>query len=853
MNDLDRHGRGTRWVEDIRRDLRHTLRVLARNPEFAAVVVLTLGLGVGAATAVFSVVNAVVLRPLNAPDADRLVRSLTVYNGRTTDMPSAYTLKVWKDLRDVFEDVSAHRLDSVPLMGTSEPEQVSVGRVSEPFFRLFGATVIAGRTFSPDEDLPNGSAVVVLSYGLWVRRFGADTSIVGQRVALGSVPHTVIGVIASDFDSEQFEPRPDLWVPLQADPDHFDGGSIYQVTARLRPGGTPAAANAALAVEYARLTTARDGTQSQEARQGRWLAEPLQTAMVRSVRSSLNLLLGAVAFLLLIACSNVANLLLVRAETRKREMAIRAAIGAGRTRLVRQLLIESLVLSAIGGAAGLAIGVVATQMLLRLYPGSNPFMLGALGSIPRIGDAGAAVTVDWRVLGFALLVSIGTGVLFGLVPSRHVGGPQLNPLLQQSHSRLGGSRRRFDARALIVIAEVALAVILVVGATLLILTSVAVRRVDPGFKSENVITMRMAVSGTRFDTRAGISELARAGVDRVQAIPGVVRASTTCCMPLETVWQLPFVIGSRRGEGLTQAGAMTFHGFGGWTFVSPGYFDVFGIPILKGRDFSFADDANAQGVVIINEAMARRYWPTADPLNDELIIGRGMRAAYDEEPVRRIIGIVGNVRDTGVRDAARPAMYVPMAQEPDGVTSVNVKLLPLVWLVRTATPPQLLSAPIKTALESSVGQLPVTRIRSLTDVVDESNAPIRFNTWLMTAFGFCALGLAAIGVYGLAAYWVQQRSREIGVRLALGADAFGIGAMVVRQGMRLAAIGVGIGIVGALGLAQTIRGLLFGVPANDPIVFVSIAFVLSLVALAAVSIPAWRAGRIDPLQALRTE
>jgi len=853
MSELDRHGRGARWMEDIHRDLRHTLRVLTRNPGFAVVVVLTLGLGIGAATAVFSVVNAVVLRPLNAPHADRVVRSQSVNNGRITDMPSAYTLKVWQDLRDVFEDVSAHRLDSVPLMGVSEPEQISVGRVSEPFFRLFGASVIAGRTFSVDEDRPNGSAVAVLSYGLWVRRFGADTNIVGQRVALGSVPHTIVGVIASDFDSEQFEPRPDVWVPLQADPDHFDGGSIYQVTARLRPGVTPAAANAALAVEYARLTTARDGTQSQQARQGRWLAEPLQTAMVRSARSSLNLLLGAVAFLLLIACSNVANLLLVRAETRKREMAIRAAIGAGRTRLVRQLLIESLVLSALGGAVGLAVGVLATQVLLRLYPGSNPFMLGALGSIPRIGDAGAAATVDWRVLGFALLISIGTGVLFGLVPSRHVGGPELNPLLQLAHSRLGGSRRRFDARAMIVIAEVALAVILVVGATLLILTSVALRRVDPGFKSENVVTMRMAVSGTRFDTRAGISELARAGVDRVQSIPGVVRASTTCCMPLETVWQLPFVIGSRRGEGLTQAGAMTFHGFGGWTFVSPGYFDVFGIPILKGRDFSFADDGDAPGVVIINEAMARRYWPTADPLNDQLVIGRGMRPAYDEEPVRRIIGIVGNVRDTGLRDAARPAMYVPMAQEPDGVTSVNVKLLPLVWIVRTATPPLQLSAPIKTALESSVGQLPVTRIRSLTDVVDESNARTRFNTWLMTTFGFCALGLAAIGVYGLAAYWVQQRSREIGVRLALGADAFAIAAMVVRQGMRLAVFGVGIGIAGALGLAQAIRELLFGVPANAPVVFVSIPLLLSLVALAAVSIPAWRASRIDPLQALRTD
>jgi predicted permease len=298
---------------------------------------------------------------------------------------------------------------------------------------------------------------------------------------------------------------------------------------------------------------------------------------------------------------------------------------------------------------------------------------------------------------------------------------------------------------------------------------------------------------------------------------------------------------------------MSFHGFGGWTFVSPGYFDVFGIPILKGRDFSFADDANAQGVVIINEAMARRFWPNGDPLNDQLIIGRGMRPAYDQEPVRRIIGIVGNVRDTGLRDAARPAMYVPMAQEPDGVTVVNVKLLPLVWIARTTPDPHLLSAPIKSALESSVGQLPVTRIRALTDVVSESTARTRFNTWLMTAFGFCALGLAAIGVYGLVAHWVQQRSREIGLRLALGANATGIATMVVGQGMRLAAIGVGIGIAGALGLARAITSLLFGVPANDPIVFVSIPLLLSFVAFVAVSIPAWRASRIDPLKALRIE
>jgi len=623
------------------------------------------------------------------------------------------------------------------------------------------------------------------------------------------------------------------------------------VTARLRPGVTVKQANAALAVQYARLTQAGDRTaSSSNTPSGAWIAEPLQNAMVGSARASLNLLLGAVAFLLLIACANVANLLLVRAETRKREMAIRAAIGAGRLRLFRQLVIESLVLSALGGAVGLGVAVVATPALLRLYPGSNPFMLGALGSIPRIGDSGAAVTVDWRVLAFAMLISIVTGVLFGLMPS--VGASDLKPLMH--HSTIGsGARRRFNARAMFVIGELALAVILVTGASLLILTSLALRRVDPGFNPEHVITMRMAVSGTRFETRAGISELARAGVERVEAIPGVVRASTACCMPLETVWQLPFVIASRSGAGLTQAGRMSFHGFGGWTFISPGYFDVFGIPILKGRDFSFADDASAPGVVIINEAMARRFWPTGDPLNDQLIIGRGMRPAYDQEPVRRIIGIVGNVRDTNLRDAARPAMYVPMAQEPDDVTVVNVKLLPLVWVARTATDPHGISGPIKSALESSVGQLPVTRIRTLTDVVSESTARTRFNTWLMTAFGFCALGLAAIGVYGLVAHWVQQRSREIGLRLALGAEGAGIARMVVRQGMTLAAIGVAIGIVGAFGLARTIRGLLYGVPADDPVVFVSIALLLTLVALAAVSIPAWRASRIDPLDALRVE
>jgi predicted permease len=575
--------------------------------------------------------------------------------------------------------------------------------------------------------------------------------------------------------------------------------------------------------------------------------------MVGGIRSSFNLLVGAVAFLLLIACANVANLLLVRADVRRREMAIRAAVGAGRARIIRQLLIENLVLAFAGGAIGLIAGPLAIRALLSFYPGNNPFMLGSSGApIPRIGEAGAAVSLDWRVMGFALLISIVTGIAFALLPSAKVARDDVAATLQRSGHAESGVRRT-GGRSVLVMIEIALAVLLVVAAALLIRTSIAVQAVQPGFDPNGVLTMRMSVTGTRFELRDGISELASNGITQVQAIPGVIRASTACCMPLETVWQLPFVIASRAGEGLTRAGAMSFHGFAGWTFVSPGYFDVFKVPILRGRDFSPRDTASAPGVAIINEAMARRGWPTSDPLNDRLIIGRGMRPAYDAEPVRQIIGIVGNVRDRGLTQDARPAMYVPMAQEPDGVTVANVKLLPLVWIVRTAGDPYALSPQIERALQSASGGLPVARVRTMGDVIVESTARARFNTWLMTAFGMCALVLAAIGVYGLVAYWVQLRSREIGIRVALGAESSRIAAMVALQGLRLVIVGVAVGLASAFALARVIAGFLFGVPARDPIVFVSVPAVLAVVALVAVWMPARRASRIDPLLALRTE
>jgi predicted permease len=835
-----------RGLEEALQDARYAIRTLRKAPGFAMVAIVTLALGVGANTGLFSVANTVLIKPLDVPAPDRLVRSVTSMNGVVQNISSPLTFKIWQDADAIFDDVSAHRLDVVNLLDGSTPQQAAVARVSEAFFRLFGAPLIVARGFTLEEDRPGGPFVAVLSHALWLERFGSDPAVVGRTLVLGAVPHTIVGVIGPDFDSEQFQPRPDVWVPLQADAERVDGASIYQVTARLRPGVTHAAADAHL-----RVALEERSPRSQAAGRMAWLAQPLQDAMVGSFRFSIYVLFGAVGILLLIACANLAGLLLVRADVRRREMAIRAAIGAGRGRIVRQMVIENLVLSFAGGAVGVVVGPLAVRALLGLYPGVNPFLLGASEHFPRIGDGGAAVTLDWHVLGFALLVSLATGILCACFPAWHV--VRTNPIstLQETNAPASGIRW-LTGRTVLVIAEMSLAVVLVVAAGLLIRTSLAMRSVEAGFDADDVLTMRMSVTGTRFERRDGISELARQGIEALHAVPGVARASTTCCMPLETVWQLPFVIGSRTGEGLIQSGALSFHGLGGWTFVSPGYFDVFRIPILRGRDFSPQDDARAPGVAIINEALARQYWPHDDPLNDRLIIGRGMRAAYTEDPVRQIIGIVGNVRDTGLTRNARPAVYVPMAQVPDGVTVANVKLLPIVWIARTGTDPYSLSAPAQRALESATG-LPVGRVRAMREVMSESTARHRFDTWVMTIFGCCALLLAAVGVYGLIAYSVQQRTREIGIRLALGAAPGQVWRMIVRAAMSLAVAAIAVGVASALYVVRVMTSLLFGVTPWDPLTFALVPMLFVLVALLAVCLPAARATRISPMTALRYE
>ena len=521
------------------------------------------------------------------------------------------------------------------------------------------------------------------------------------------------------------------------------------------------------------------------------------------------------------------------------------AVGASRVRIVRQLLTESILLSFAGGVLGLGLGLTAIRALLASYSG-NP-LLGRLNviNIPRLGEHGAAIALDWRVLAFTVLVSLVTGVLFGLFPSISASRVDLNTLMKENSGRSGTGLRQNAVRAILVVSEMALALVLLVGASLLIRTAIALRSVDPGFQSRNVLIMQMSLAGKRFERTSEIDALVRTGVEQIHSVPGVAAAAVSCCVPLETVWQLSFVVEGRPLNG-------PFHGFAGWTFISPEYFDAFKIPILRGRGITTRDLVGSPGVVVINQAMARRYWPNSDPLNDKLIIGRSVRPEYQNDPPRQIVGIVGDIRDVGLSRDPRPAMYVPIAQLPDGINALNLRLLPVAWIVRSRMDPNSLVAPLKDRLRDGTA-LPVTQVRSMDEIAAQSTARTRLNMVLMTTFGFSALLLAAIGIYGVMAYSVQQRTQEIGIRVALGATASNVRNMIMVHGMLLAVTGVLIGFAAAFGLARLLQGLLFGVKAWDPTVFVAVPILLTGVSFVSVWLPARRATSINPIEAIRCE
>jgi predicted permease len=816
-------------------DLSYAFRMLAKNPGFTIAAVLTLALGIGANTAVFSVVNTVLLKPLPYPDPDRIVMFLLTSPQGSGPGASATKFNVWREKTSVFQDVSAYRFGVVNLTGSAYSEQIHSGQVTADFFRLFGAPVIQGRTFTAEEDRPRAGRVAVISDGLWKRHFGADPQILGKNISLSGDPYEVIGIIGASFDSEKFDPVPDVWIPFQIDPNSTDQAHYFVASGRLKPGVTLSGANAQLQLAADEFRRKFPGSGALGPKDG-FSVKLLQEATVDNVRSSLRILVGAVSFVLLIACANVANLLLVRATGRKREIAIRAAVGAGRGRIIRQLLTESVALSIMGGALGLILGMVGIRALLVVNP----------GNIPRIGEHGSLVTLDWRVVVFTILVSVITGILFGLIPAFQISRIDVSSTLKESSGRSGTGFRQNKARALLVVSEMALALILLVGSALLIRTFIALRSVNPGFDSHNVLTMRMSLTGPRFEKTVGVDQLIRDGVQRVSALPGVLAVGATCCVPLEGGYGLPFIIVGRPLDGPS-------HGGGSWLTISPGYFSAFKIPVLRGRAFTDQDGAGALGVAIINDAMARKFWPNGDPLDDRILIGKGVGPEFEADPPRQIIGVSGNVRYGGLDRDPGPTMYIPEAQVLDGVNALNVRISPLAWVIRTRVEPYSLSTEIQQELRQASGGLPVATIRSMDEVVVRSTARQDFNMLLMSVFAGSALLLAAIGIYGLIAYSVQRRTQEIGIRMALGAESSNVRNMIVFQGMRLALIGVAIGVAAAFGLARLIASFLFGVKAWDPVVFFTVPILLSVIALAAIWLPALRASRIEAIDALRYE
>jgi predicted permease len=819
-------------LEALLKDLRYSFRIFRQSPGFAAAAVAALALGIGANTAIFSVVSAVLLKPVAIKDAESVVMFMNTSPQGSGPAASPAKFQHYRNQTAVVQDVSAFRTSVVNLTGGSFPEQLRAANVSADFFPLLGAPVARGRTFSADEDRPNGPPVVVISGSLWQRRFNSDPDIAGKTISLGGDSFTIVGVLGAGFDVQELGPTPDVWMPMQLDPNTSDQGHYFRAMGRLRPGVSLAQAKARLEASAAEFSAKFPNALNPG---NGFTVVPIREAFVRNVRPLLLVLAGAVSFVLLIACANVANLLLVRATGRRREIAIRSAIGAGRGRIVRQLLTESVVLSVVGGAIGLVLGIVGIRALLAINT----------AGLPRVGQDGALVGLDWRVLAFTAAVSIGTGVLFGLIPALQGSRADLSVTLKESSARSGTGVRQNKTRSILVVSEVALAVILLVGSALLIRTSIALHHVDPGFDASNILTMRMSLTGPKYLESVGVERVVRDGVERLQSIPGVEVASATCCVPLEGGYGLPFIIVGRPLEGPA-------HGGGGWLTVSPGYFDVFRIPVKQGRAFTDRDTKGTPPVVIINEAMARQFWPKGDPLNDRLAIGRGVMREFADEPERQIVGIVGNVRDGGLNNDPGPTMYIPQGQVPDAANALNVKLTPIAWVVRTKVEPHSVSAAVQEQLRQATG-LPVSDIRTMDEVVSRSTSRDRFNMWLMTVFGASALLLAAIGIYGLMAYSVAQRTQEIGIRLALGAEASNVKNMVVMQGLKLTITGIVIGLGCAFLLTRLLAALLFGVTARDPVVFGAVPVLLTLVALVAVWIPARRASRVDPILALRYE
>ena len=821
------------------RDFRYAARTLARNPGFATTAIAALALGIGATTAIFSVVNKVLLEPLPFPDAGRLVQVMSVSQLGNQSVVSIPKYVIWRDNTHVFDSIAAYDISglSISLNQGDLAEPLEAARVSANYFSLFGARVTIGRAFSTSEDQPGGPRVCVISESLWRARFAGDPALIGRTIPLENDAFKVIGVLARGFTGPGSPV--DIWLPLQADPSSADHVGRVHVAARLKSDLQLKEAQKDVGETMLPfLLKYRPHTASEAPMlpfEG-FTAISLRDAVVGDIRPGLFLLTGAVGFVLLISCANVANLLLARTSRRIRELAIRAALGAQRTQIIRQLLSESVLLSLAGGGLGLGLGLLGVRVLLVISP----------SDIPRIGANASAITLDWRVFLFTLIVSLLTGALFGLMPALSASRVDVASLVKDNGSQSGVGFRGHRNQSALVIAEVALALVLLVGAGLLIRSFVATRTVSRGFDEQDVLTLEMSLAGSQFERTAQVAELVRRAKRRIERIPGVTAVAGTCALPLAPSLTMPFTIDKYREHWGRYDGVAT------WRSVSPGYFDAFRIRLLRGRLFNDDDNEQAAGVVLINRAMLKKYWQQVDanPIGDFIIIGKGMGPGLEDAP-RQIVGVVADVRDAGLD--REPMMYVPIAQVPDALNARNIHLLPITWVIRTSA--EIASTPvgaIQQALQQASGGLRVGRIRTMHQVVATSSARTQFYTMLLSVFAGIALLLSAVGLYGLLAYSVQQRTQEIGIRMALGATPDDVRSSVVSQATRLVFLGILLGIPAALAFARITVSMIFGIPTWDPVVLAGVAALLGLVALFATYLPSLRATRVDPADALRS-
>ncbi|MDT7604748.1 MAG: putative transport system permease protein [Acidobacteriota bacterium] len=805
-------------VETLIQDVRFGARMLRKDFGFTLVSVLTLALGIGATTAIFSVVNAVLLRPLPYPEADRLLYVGQQYRSGIAGSGEPKFL-FWREQSQSFEALacsSSFGGAGGNLSGGTEAQYVRGLRVSEDFFRVLGIYPAQGRAFTHDEDMPGGASVAILSDKLWQRSFGGDTGIIGRTVTLNDQPMTVVGIMPPQF---RLASGAELFVPMRA----RAGSNIdpnADVVGRLKPGVSLQQAQAELKV-IAEKYRAAFPRQMQEGETV--AAEPYQDLFTEGLAKYLWIILGAVTFLLLIACVNVANLQLARVASRQREVAVRIALGAAGGRIVRQLLTEGLLLALAGGTAGFLFALWGTQLLTALTPEDL---------LPGV----AVIGTDWHVLAFAFAAAITTGLLFGLGPAWQARKVDVNAALKENSGK--GAPMRGRLRGSLVVIELALSLTLLVGAGLLVRTFFKLISVAPGFDPHNVLTFQIALNGKRYDTTNGAAAFYRDALERISKLPGVEAAAVTNKLPLDWQFNMPVVFPGKPDQSQSVQVRT----------ISADYFRVMKIGVRQGRAFGDADDSAAPPVAIVNEAFARRYFDGQTALAQQLSIGRGL-----DDPPREVIGVVSDIKQQSLDRPAPPMVFVPIPQLPDKLMKSVRAFTSASFVVRTTVAPASLSPSIKHEIAALDPTLPLSHISSMEEVAARSIASQRFNMLLLGSFAALGLLLAAVGIYGVMSYMVAQHTREIGIRMALGAQARDVVRLVVGQGLRLTLAGIIVGLAGAFALTRLMTTLLFGVTATDPATFVAIPLLLVAVALAACFIPARRATRVEPTVALRYE